>query len=422
MNIYDVIRKWDLAKSHLDLRKYTRGQIAILAADIQSCYSTPCAHTLGRHHQSLHTATSIVEAVRPVESLAVPLLFSKQIVLPDPLYSLMSREASSTWRKLPEGGNTSFTGTPGIQPEWDTYWTCRIEERINYLNKKIPHLVARLLHMEQLVIRGDILLQPWEKIVNPEIPKLKSTISELKKNQEVIREITQRYPQSQYHLGVRIGAIGITVAQETHSAGLKKGDSMWFGDKTEVLLTGLIHALVAKRLASNFVETLPGDRVVYDYVRSGGCLRPDQQTLINSISIPDLSGALWEDIVAIRKDSELSSRLQEILSELSLLDSDTQTDTLKNELSELGARLTEDTSLRKYVKFPAFQMSVGAVVGTASNIVTGAALPIAFGAGVLGAAGMFLYELAAGYYSKPSVDTRQRRDLVIRLNQRIGSS
>lgn len=421
MNIYDVIRKWGLDKNPLDLGRYTRSQISLLATDIENCYPSLSAPSLGRHHQSLHTATAIVEASRPVESLAVPLLYSKQIVLPDPLYSLLSRRASSAWSRLPESGNASFTGTKSIYIQWDTYWTKKIEGRVRYLNERIPALVSRLLSIEGLVSRGDILLQPWEKIVDAEIPKLKAAISELNKNEKVIREITQKYPQDRYHLGIRLGVIGMSVSEDNSSLGLKKGEPMWFGDKTGVLLMGLIHSLLAQRLSSNFVETLPGDRVVFDYVRSGGNLNPNQLTLVQSLQIPNLSGALWDDIVAIRKDSELSSRLQDILSELSFVDSSGQAEVLIQELSELEARLAEDTSLRKYIRLPALEMGVGTIVGMASNAVTGAALPVALGAGALSAAGMFLYELATSYHSKDSAEKRQRRDLVVRLNHRVGA-
>lgn len=419
MTIYDVISKWELDKVPLNLNRHSRSSINLLTEDVESCYTSLLKPHLGRIHQSLHTATTVAEATAPAESLVLPLIFSKQIVLPDPLYSILSRKANSTWSRLPESGNNSFSDSPAIYSQWKTYWSTKNEDRIQYLNERLPILVERLLKIRELVDRGFIVLQPWEPIVDPEIPNLKKTIVELKKNASVLKEITERFNQDKYHLGARIGAIGVVAGSDHPPTGLKKGTPMWVGDKTEILLMGLFHSLLSQRLSSNFIETLPGDRVVFDFVRSGGIPNPEQKALVPRINIPNLSSSLWEEIVAIRKDSELIGKFQDLFCELSFVEPTNQTDLLVQEMLEIEHKLREDSSLKKFVKLPFAEMSVGTVVGMASNAVTGSALPVALAAGAMSAAGMFLFELATDYMSKESAEKRKRRDLVVRINEEL---
>src|ERR1700738_1476734 len=114
LNIYDVIAKWDLDTPSLNFKRFSRGAIALMAHEVQQCYAKPPAPALGRFHQSLPAAVKIVEGASPVEDLSLPLLFSKQFLLPDPIDSALSMKANSTWNRLPESGNPHFSSGPKI--------------------------------------------------------------------------------------------------------------------------------------------------------------------------------------------------------------------------------------------------------------------------------------------------------------------
>jgi hypothetical protein len=220
-------------------------------------------------------------------------------------------------------------------------------------------------------------------------------------------------------LGVRLGALSITANEDVPATGLKKGDSLWIVDKTEILVLGLIHSLLASQYHSNFVETLPGDRLVFDFVRTDGVLRPAMQNLSGTIEIPNLSRALWPDIVAIKKDSELLGKLQDRISELAYCGDDDQLDVIREGLAEVQSKLMNDASFAKCLKLPTSELIVSSAVGVASNLITGADLSKAALASVLTAGVMFTHKLISEYFDTENQAARKRRDLVVRINSRI---
>ncbi len=419
MSIYDVINKWNLNKEKLNFNRYTRRAISAIANDVQACYQGNLPPLTGRFHQSLTTATEIVENRKPIEELAWPLLYSKQLILPDPLYSVLSPKANSTWSRLPESGCQGFSDTPCIYSQWKTYWSTPFNGSIEYLNGTVPSLVAQLMKLKPLVEAGFILLQPWELAVDPEIASIKEAVRDLRKQTNIINEVTQRFKQSEYNLGVRLGAISITAKENCPATGLKKGDALWVGDKTEILVMGLVHSLLASQYHSNFVETLPGDRVVFDFVRTGGVLRPAMQNLSGVVKIPNLANALWPDIVAIKKDSELLNKLQERISDLACCDNDDQLEVVRDRLAELQSQLTNDAAFTKSRKLPISELIVSSAVGAASNMITGAELITAALASTLTAGTMFTHKLISEYFDKENHSARKRRDLIVRINSRI---
>lgn len=419
MNIYEVMSNWGLDGGSIDFRRYTRTAISAMANDIERCYQGNVPAKAGRFHQSLATAMEIVENRKPIEGLALPLLYSKQLILPDPLFSVLSPRANSTWNRLPEGGCQGFAQTPCISSAWKSYWSTKIDSRVEYLNNTVPPLVAQLMKLKRLVDAGFVLLQPWELAVQAEIAYIRDTVWELRKQTSLVKEVTQRFKQPDYNLGVRLGAMSIIANEDCPATGLKKGDSLWVGDQTQVLVMGLVHSIVASRYHSNFVETLPGDRVVFDFVRTGGVLRPAMQDLSGAVKVPNLASALWPDIVAIRKDSELLARLQEGISELAYCDDNAKLEIIRANLAEVQAQLTKDAAFGKGLKFPISELIVSSAAGVASNLVTGSELKIAAVAAAVTAGAGFIHKLTSEYFDKENRAARKRRDLVVRINTRI---
>ncbi|MGF6648376.1 hypothetical protein P3T24_000874 [Paraburkholderia sp. GAS33] len=419
MNIFGVIEKWDLDRPNLDFNKFSRKATGQMADDIQNCYLKALPPSVGRFNQSLFTATEIVESRKRAEELALPLLFSKQVMLPDPLYSLLAPRASALWKRLPESGNKSYSKVPPIFSPWKNYWSTDIPERFAFLNSTLPPLVAQLIKLRPLIDAGHIVLQPWEVAVEPEVELLRKSVVDLQKKPDVIKEITQRFEQAKYSAGVRLGPIGLEVAEDSPSQGLLKGDPMWFGDKAEILVMGLIHSIVASKYSSSFLDTLPGDRLVYDYVRTGGILKPKTDQIVSSIQVPNLSEALWDDIVAIKNDSELLNQLKNTIAEVAYCNDDDQKVLIKEEIASIASKLKTETSLKKYAKFSVSDFGVGLITGTVSNAMTGSTTAIAATAAAVSTGMSFGYKLVSEYFGAENKSLRRRRDVIVRINHKL---
>lgn len=419
MSIFDAIKKWDLDSPTIDFNSFSKKAVGQIAHDIQNCYLKAPPPSAGRFNQSLHTATQIVESHTSAENLALPLLFSKQLMLPDPLFSLMAPRATAIWQRLPEGGNKSFAKTPLIQSQWKSYWMTETSERFAYLNTSVPPLLKQLIKLKPLIEAGHILLQPWELAVEAEIESLRSSVFALQKKPDVLKEVTQKYRQGQYHSGVRVGAVDLSVSEDWPDQGLKKGDPMWFGESSEVLVVGLIHSIFASAYSSSLLDTLPGDRLVFDYVRTGGILRPRTEALISSVKVPNLSTALWSDIVAIKKDSEILAKLQEVITEVSYCEEEHQKAILKDEISSIESRIKADTTLMKYANLAVSDFTVGAIATGVSNTMTGSSLKVGALAAAAGTAVSFGYKFASEYFSPDNRSKRKRRDLIVKLNGQL---
>ncbi|WP_176060169.1 hypothetical protein [Paraburkholderia sp. BCC1876] len=419
MDIFGVIRKWELDSPNLDFNRFSRKAVGQMADDIQNCYLKPLPPSVGRFNQSLHTATQIVESRTRAEELALPLLFSKQIMLPDPLYSLMSPRASALWKRLPEGGNKSYSKAPPISSGWMNYWSTDISERFAFLNSTLPPLVAQLLKLRPMIDARHIVLQPWEVAVEPEVESLRQSVVELERKPDVIKEITQRFIQANYSAGVRLGPIGLEVSEDVPSQGLRKGDPMWLGDKVEILVMGLIHSIVATKYSSSLLDTLPGDRLVYDYVRTGGILKPKTDDIVSSIQVPNLSEAVWNDIVAIKNDSELLNQLKETIAEVAYCNDDDQKVLLKEEIASIASKLKADAALKKYTKFSVSDFGVGLITGSVSNAMTGSTVAVAATAAAVSTGISFGYRLVSEYFGTENKSLRRRRDVIVRINQKL---
>ncbi|MFQ2540781.1 hypothetical protein ACK30C_15005 [Aeromonas caviae] len=419
MDIYSIIEKWNLDKAELDFGRYSRRSIAKLAHEIQTCYSSLPKAGYGRNHLSLYTSTSIVEGGLPIEKLSIPLILSNQLYLPDPLFSIFSPLANSIWHKLPESGCTSFTGKQLIHIDWNNFWSTKISDRIKYLNVAVPPLVQRLKAVQPLVEKKIIILFPWEVIVDHDFHEIKKSVLELTRNESILKEITEKFPQIQYNLGVRIGSLGLELGEDSPSHGLKKGAHAWLGDKTEVVLNGVLHSLISSKLASNFIDSKPGDRVVHDYIRTGGAIGLSRDVVVNSVKVPNFEMALWEDLTAIKKDSELINEFSELITNTAYASDDSQYEIIKDRLTEIEQKMREDSSIKKILKLPTFELSLGMCSGIAANIVAGAGLAGAAGAAGMTAGSAFLFKLVSDYYKQEEKDKRARRDLIIKVNGKI---
>jgi len=398
----------------------TRTNISRLAEEIENVYAGYQIPKMGGLHLPISDAVYIMEnRANILPETAYALLLSNQLWLPDPLYSLFSTKATTLWKKIPEGGANNFSSTPLITIEWKNYWLTKITERANFLNKIVPNLVKNLLGVKELVKNKFVLIYPWEYFLYDNLDNIKLSITELKNIKEIEKSITEHYTQKNYSLGVRLGALGIEASMDSTDHNLKKGDPLWIGDKTEIYFIGIVNTLLTSTLQSNMYEILPGDRLIHDYIRSGGRITPIQNLFRIEKEIPDLKSAVWDDIVAIKKDSELLNKMKDIITEFSYGNDENLNQDLKDRLLEIASEICNNKDLIKYFKGPLIQLGVGTLGGIIANTISGLDSTVAIATSSIIAGSSFLYSLVSEIYKKENKEKRKRKDIILKIANKI---
>ncbi len=417
MDVYDLIDEWDLNSDNLSFKKFTRSQISVIASRLTSIYSEKVEVSLGRKHLSLHESISAIEGIKPLSTLSSALLFSKQIWLPDPLYSALSLHTKSLWNRLPESGPKNINGNPSAYMPWDNYWSTKSSERISYLDATIPKLVSQLMEVKPLVRSGFVFLHPWEVIVKDNINYIKDTVVALQEKTEVLDIVRHKYIQEEYSIGARLGPIGISVSSNPPN-GLKPGDSMWFGDPSDVIYGGMLNTLLTSSLSADFINSLKGDRVVHDFIRSGGEYNPVIENKTR-ILLPNLNHAIWKDVIAIKHDSELISILTNLIEDSKNIESNDAYVAMKEELKRIEEGFKKDLSIMKLVGSPIAELTVGTMAGVTGGILSGGNPLAALIAAGLGSTSSFLLKLALDHQSDDRRAKKARRDIICNISNSI---
>lgn len=405
---------WGLSQKNHSFKRYSRSEISLIANSISDLYSNEIPTALGRKHLSIHDSLNLIEGNKPLSNLAMPLLFSKQIWLPDPLYSVLAPETKSIWNRLPESGPKGITGKPSAYLPWDNYWSTRTSERIDYLDTVVPPLVKKLVDIKPLVRSGAIALYPWELIVSDNIDSIKASVIELESETEILHKVRHKFKQKEYSIGARLGPMGIEVGSNPPN-GLKSGDSLWFGDPSSVLYGGMLNALVTSSLSADFINTLKGDRLVHDFIRSGGdyCPRIENKA---RIELPNLSNALWSEIVAIKQDSELVNMLTCIIDDSQNLSGANADLVIKEELASLESKFKQDLSIMKLVSNPLAELSVGTMAGFTGGLFSGGNPSITLASSGIASVSSFLLKLANAHQAPERLATKKRKDIICSIS------
>jgi hypothetical protein len=420
LDIFDIIEKWDMTNQNLDFRKMTRTNIKKLAEEIENVYTTYKMPIENGLHLPVSTAVEIMESKEnTLPETAYPLLLSNQLWLPDPLYSLLSPKATSLWQKIPEGGAKNYSSSPMVLCGWKNYWLTRITERGSFLNQVVPNLVKKLMGLKELVKNKNIYLYPWECFLYDNFDNILTSVKKFNEIKEIEKSVTQYYTQKNYSLGVRLGAMDIHVAEDCVNQGLKKGDPMWFGDKTEVYFVGVVNTLVTSLLKSNMYAKLPGDRLIHDYIRSGGIISPNQNFFKIEKEIPDLRTAVWEDIVAIKKDSELLNKMKDLIIKFSFGDDEHYNQNVKDELLETAREISNTKGLVKYFKGPLIELAIGTLSGSIASIASGIDTSLAIKTTAVITGSTFLYSLVSDFLKKENIEKRKRKDVILKIANKI---
>jgi hypothetical protein len=417
--IYDILNSWDLTKTEIDLNIYNKADFKKISDEIESNYFNFSPNqVLGRVHMGITESINYMETDTKLSRLAIPLLCFKQVWLPDPFYSFFSIDSLNVWEKMPDSGSRYFSRTPTIHTKWSNYWGTSKDERIDYLKKRLPVIISKLHSVRQLVEEDAICLYPWELIVNNKFKKMKETVNTLR-NHEIFEQISTQLSQDKYNLGPRLGGMGIQLTNDHTFTGLKAGTKLWLGDKTPVLVCGIINTMLTEIFGASFIASLDGDRLIHDFIRSGGFINPNIVSVAESINLPKFSEAMWEDIIAIRKSSETLAIFREIVKDASQVNEEYALDSIKERLEDVIVKIKEDKPLWNTVKGSSTGLVIGALGGFISSAVTGTTLPLSALSGGVGAGVSFLWELYRGFSDTKNSEARKRVDLLTRVKDKI---
>lgn len=417
--IFDVLDDWGLSNDNVNLNKYNKKNFRSITEDIERSYANlQPDYTLGKIHLGITDSIKYMESSKDLSGLAIPLLSSQQMWLPDPTYSFFSIESLDIWGKMPDSGSKYFSNTPSIHTNWVNYWGTKKDNRVEYLEERLPGILENMKKIRTLAEHQAVYLYPWELVVKENLKDMKDAVNSLRKH-EIFDSISTKYTQQNYNLGPRLGAIGITLTEDHNTTGLKAGENLWIGDKTPVLVCGLLNTMLTEQFGANFLSPLSGDRLVHDFIRSGGESSPQTMDVSNSLKFPNLSNAVWEDIVAIRKDSETLALFRDIIKDASYIDEEKGLEAIKLRLDEAIAKIKEDKSLWKVAEGAYSELAIGAFGGFLSCLGAGSNVSDSMLGGVTGAGVTFLWKLYKGYADSENRDARTRVDLLMKINNKL---
>lgn len=417
MNTLDVLSEWELLAPDADVERLSMTDLRQIAGALVRGYGASQSQALGGLHPGLPVGTQVAEGKQDCSAIALPIVLADVFWMPDPIYSFLVDEAFDAWKMLPESGSKYFTDSPGAQAPWRGLWSMPKEGRRNFARRELPRLLARMRELEPLVRVGAVRLFPWEKLLAEHVEQLKESAAILTAQPDFER-VTTQHRQDEYNLGVRSGAIGIAAGPGTVPGGLAPGTPLWFVDKTPVAVTGLLNLLVSAELGAKYIPGKPGDRDVYNYIRSGGIVTPGETPLAKSLPLPRLGNAIWPDLVEIRKSNEALAVLREIISDAEATEEGRASDAISERLQEASAKIRSDASLWRAVKNASSDLFLGVLGGAFASLApTGPPAKIAALVAAMRGSTQFLNKLYRGTMDLTAA--RKRADLLLRIDERM---
>lgn len=414
--VIDVLEGWDLCEPNPDLAKYSMSDIRRITRAIESLYSEIPDTEPGIAHLGATRSLRYAEGRDEVESIALHLLLNDKVWLPDPLFSMLSNRSYSVWRQLPESGSASFRNKKPIATKWTGLWEVQTSARPGYIRKYLPQILCRIFQLRELVGSGAVCFYPWELLIQDKMKLIRSATLEAA-DEPLLQKITQQYKQIQYNLGVRLGPMNLEAAKDIPEWNLKKGDPFWWVDKTPILTTAIINTIISNELCAVFIPDLPGDRVVYDYLQTGGELSPNVHKIKENIALPSFSRACWPDIVAIRKDSLVFNELRKIVSEMPTLQGDDSIKSIQDRLERSVDQIKKDTAAWRITKGFAASVSLALVTAAGTSLIGDKSAAAAAAAGVVTGSVSSLPAIFSGVVSRRR--KKKAADLLLSISERM---
>lgn len=431
ITVYDVLDEWKLLRPESNLREYTLGDWRNIDRALTEIYEDGVDGRLGSSFLGANLTTRIAEGLAAPEAIATSVLAFDTVWLFDPIYSLVSQAASESWTLLPERNGKYFGQDPHVYIDWRPLGHQGKNDRREFLLREVPPRLKRLRELRPLFETGAVSFISWERLLLKHRARLKAAIDSLRASAE---PVVTKHPQKSYNLGFRLSPIRVQLSSDAPQFGFKKGADLHLGDRTHVLLYGLTNTLIAAQTGAVLIPELQGDSDLYEFVMSGLNPLPSRATLNPRIELPRFSRAVWDDLVAIRKDSEALATLREVIRQASTAEEGAILRDFRTRLEVAAERIRAESGLSTYFKAGTARFGLESIKGittgstgaAAGGMVTGAAVRGLPGAvigaavgGVGGAAASFLLDLATRAFNKDLKAKRTRAELFVRIAQKL---
>jgi hypothetical protein len=432
ISVYDVLDEWKLLRPESNLTEYTLGDWRNIDRALTEIYEKGVDGRLGSSFLGANLTTRIAEGIAAPEAIATSVLAFDAVWLFDPIYSLISQAASDAWTLLPERNSKYFGQDPHIYIDWRPLGHQGKDDRRAFLLREIPLRLQRLRELRPLFETGAICFISWERLLLKNRERLKAAIDSLRASAE---KVVTKHPQNSYNLGFRLSPIRVQLSSDVPQFGFKKGADLHIVDRAPVLLYGLMNTLISAQSGSVLIPELLGDSDLYEFIMSGLNPIPPRVKLNDRIELPRFSHAIWDDLVAIRKDSEALATLREVIRLAASSEEGAILTDVRGRLEGAADKIRAEGGLSKYFKAGTARFGLESVKGitagssgaAAAGMITGGAVGGLPGAvigaavgGVGGAAAGFFLDLATRAFDKDRKAKKTRAELFVRIAQKLG--
>jgi len=420
MNIYNLLDEWGLSDTSKPIRKFNKREVSRFTEQVDELYKKNPVPKIGSVNPGIYDSITTLDKSSDLRlnSLTNMILLSKKVWLPDPIFSAIAPSASDVWSLLPESGSSYLTSSPAISVGWEPLPKVIASQRKRMLREHLSTYVGAIIRLRKLHAIEAIGFYSWERLIAPGVEQLPNLVECLRQS-GVIEAVTTRFDQNQYTLGTRLGAIGIEVHTADPSDAVKAGDRMYIIDKSPMLAYGLLNAQVTAALSCRFEPKLPGDRIIYDFVRTNGSYNGKADANQQKITIPRLSNAMFDDLASIRQDSELLAVFRELLADIAVADSAPSIECIRGELQDVASRMRENSPIKKAVGPSYIDLLLGVLGGAVGMAITGGTLA-GVAAGIFaGPTTTYLSRLALSAFGGEAKQAKLKNEVVARVIERL---
>lgn len=407
-DIIELLDAWELLDPETDLRRYSVREWKTIGNAAQRLYVEMPDAKIGSMHLGAANGSDVVFGPRPLSDLTVPLLTSEKVWLPDPFYSLMSREAADVWGLMPETGSDALCAPDG-KTSWQPFWGLTPDRRKAFVQKDVARTLKRLRALTPLVKSGAVGFFSWQRLLANNREHLRHLAPALAALGDFAR-VTSTYLPSEY--STKVGpCTRITID--------RIGDQrLALANKLPAVLMGLLNASISTNFAASFFPATLADRAVYELIRSQSP-NPNELVVVSQFQLPKLSAALWDDVVAIRNSAESLHVIREALSRVAGLREEHAISTVREEVLDGSRKLANDASIWNKVRGQAIDVGIKAIVPVAIACAMPQMATISLAAGIGANAAAFLASLVRTIRS----DERQRAatasEVLVRIRECI---
>jgi hypothetical protein len=188
------------------------------------------------------------------------------------------------------------------------------------------------------------------------------------------------------------------------------------------LVYGLLNAVVSENLGCRFEPQLPGDRVIYDFVKSNGRIGVQTIPVERSVILPSFDNAIFADLATIRNDSELLDIFRKLLTQLAHAETEVSLGAIRSEIEVIAARLREDKPLRKAVGPASVDFSVALLGGIVGAAMTGSSigtLEVAAASVLTASAAPYIKQLAVAAFGGDASKAKVRNEVITRISGKL---